>query len=188
MQREHRQEAARSSNSIRLEQMKKRAECVDKLKLLAIQEVKQRFTSDTPQYRATLKNLIIQGMIKLMEEELELMVRQDEVPLVSGMLRECQSEYSEIMLRETTREYECNLTIREDAYLNKDNGGDCGGVILFALNRRIVCSNTLEDRLMQVFEAELPSIRKGLFPRVVATQPRASTEIDEDVLGDLGAK
>ena len=40
--------------------MKKRAECVDKLRLLAIQEVKQRYTSDTPQYRATLKNLIIQ--------------------------------------------------------------------------------------------------------------------------------
>lgn len=40
--------------------MKKRAECVDKLRMLAIQEVKQRYTSDTPQYRATLKNLIIQ--------------------------------------------------------------------------------------------------------------------------------
>mmetsp|Transcript_13798 Transcript_13798/g.17462 ORF Transcript_13798/g.17462 Transcript_13798/m.17462 type:complete len:83 (-) Transcript_13798:507-755(-) len=82
-------------------------------------------------------------MIKLMEDELELMIREDEVPLVSGMLRECQEEYSEIMLRETTREYECNLIIRQDVYLTKENGGECGGVILYAHNRRIVCSNTL---------------------------------------------
>ena len=127
-------------------------------------------------------------MIKLMEDELELMVRQDEVPLVSGMLRECQDEYTEIMLRETTRDYACTLTIREDAYLNESNRGACGGVILLAHNRRIVCSNTLEDRLMQVFEAELPSIRAGLFPKKVARPPRASAEIDEDVLGDLGAR
>ena len=123
-----------------------------------------------------------------MEDELELMVRQDEVPLVSGMIRECQDEYTQIMLQNTTRDYACNLSIREDVFLTKENGGDCGGVILFAHNRRIVCSNTLYDRLLQVFEAELPSIRKGLFPRPPKHQPRASAELDEDVLGDLGAR
>ena len=46
-------------------------------------------------------------MIKLMEDELELMVREDEVPMVLGLLRECQEEYTEIMLRETTRDYVC---------------------------------------------------------------------------------
>lgn len=87
-------------------------------------------------------------MVKLMEDELELMVREDEVPMVLSMLSECQEEYSELMLRETTREYSCRLTVREDKYLSKEYGGECGGVILFAHNRRIVCSNTLEDRLM----------------------------------------
>ena len=104
-------------------------------------------------------------MIKLMEEELELMVREDEVPLVLGMLRECQQEYTEIMLRETKRDYACTLNIREDKYLTKEVGGECGGVILLAHNRRIVCSNTLEDRLMQVFDSQLPMIRHGLFPK-----------------------
>ena len=92
------------------------------------------------------------------------------------------------MLQSTTRDYACTLKIREDIFLTKENRGDCGGVILFAHNRRIVCSNTLEDRLMQVFEAELPSIRKGLFPRQVKQQTRASAELDEDVLVDLGAR
>lgn len=86
-------------------------------------------------------------MIKLMEDELELMVREDEVPMISGLLRECQEEYTEIMLRETTRDYACTLIVREDRYLTKEFGGECGGVILLAHNRRIVCSNTLDDRL-----------------------------------------
>ena len=86
-------------------------------------------------------------MIKLLEDNLELMVREDEVDLVNGMLDECQDEYSELMKRETTRDYATVLTVREDRFLNAENGGRCGGVILYALNRRIVCSNTLEDRL-----------------------------------------
>ena len=104
-------------------------------------------------------------MIKLMEDEIELQVREDEVPLASGLLRECQEEYAQIMLQETKRNYSCTLAVREDKYLTKEQGGECGGVILYAHNRRIVCSNTLEDRLMQMFEAELPFIRQGLFPK-----------------------
>lgn len=104
-------------------------------------------------------------MIKLLEDNLELQVREDEVDLVKGILAECEEEYTEIMKRETTRDYSCSLSVIEDKFLSMDNGGRCGGVILFAHNRRIVCSNTLEDRLNQIFECELPLIRQGLFPR-----------------------
>lgn len=40
--------------------MKRRAECVEKLRILAVQELRHRYTSETPQYRQTLKNLMIQ--------------------------------------------------------------------------------------------------------------------------------
>lgn len=104
-------------------------------------------------------------MIKLLEESLELMVREDEVDLVKGILSECEEEYTDIMKRETTRDYSCSLSVMEDNFLTLENGGRCGGIVLYAHNRRIVCSNTLEDRLNQIFEMELPLIRKGLFPR-----------------------
>ena len=42
-------------------------------------------------------------MIKLLEEDLELKVREDEVGLANSILHECEQEYHEIMLRETTR-------------------------------------------------------------------------------------
>ena len=104
-------------------------------------------------------------MIKLLEEEVELKVREEEVDIVKGMLDECQSKYSEIMLEETKREYSTTLSVVEDQFLTKDDGGLCGGVVLYAHKRRIVVSNTLEDRLNLVFEGELPQLRAGLFPK-----------------------
>lgn len=91
-------------------------------------------------------------MIKLLEDNLELRVREDEVDLVKGILSECEEEYSDIMKRETTRDYSCTLSVIEDSFLTIENGGRCGGVVLYAHRRRIVCSNTLEDRLNQIFE------------------------------------
>ena len=104
-------------------------------------------------------------MIKLLEEEVELMVRESEVDLVEGMVDDCESTFSELMERETGNEYSCKLTVVSDRFLTNENGALCGGVILMAKNRRIVCSNTLEDRLNLVFEQELPLLRAGLFPK-----------------------
>ena len=53
-------------------------------------------------------------MIKLLEEDLELKVREDEVGLANSILHECEQEFHDIMLRETTREYNCTLTVIED--------------------------------------------------------------------------
>jgi len=53
-------------------------------------------------------------MIKLLDDEVELQVREDEVDLVKSLLSECEQEYHDILLRETTREYNCTLTVIED--------------------------------------------------------------------------
>ena len=53
-------------------------------------------------------------MIKLLEENIELQVREDEVSMIKGILRECENEYHEIMKRETTRDYHCTLSVIED--------------------------------------------------------------------------
>lgn len=103
-------------------------------------------------------------MIKLLETNLELKVRKDEVELVKGLLKECEKLYTQTMQYATSREYSCTLTVMEDIFLEDREGGACGGVLLYAHGRRIVVPNTLEDRLNLCFEQELPTIRKGLFP------------------------
>lgn len=104
-------------------------------------------------------------MVKLLEPTLEIKVRKEEVGLAESMLEECETEFSELMERETGTNYSCKLTVIKDMFLDESNGARCGGVILYAKERRIVCSNTLEDRLNLVFELELPRLRHILFPK-----------------------
>ena len=158
-------EVSQKTNQTRLDKMKRRNECMENLRQSAREQMEQDFNKSNPQYVETLKKLIVQGMIKLLEEEVEIKVREEEVSLVQDMLDDCQSQYSEIMLRETKREYKTTLTVIDDKFLTNDDGGRCGGVVLYAHKRRIVCQNTLEDRLNLVFEQELPQLRKGLFPK-----------------------
>ena len=66
---------------------------------------------------------------------------------------------------ETKEEYKCHLTIVESEFLTAEQGGECGGVILYSADRRIVCPNTLKNRLDLCFEELLPVIRKQLFPK-----------------------
>ena len=132
-------EVSQKTNQTRLDKMKRRNECMENLRQSAREQMEQDFNKSNPQYVETLKKLIVQGMIKLLEEEVEIKVREEEVSLVQDMLDDCQSQYSEIMLRETQREYKTTLTVIEDKFLTNDDGGRCGGVVLYAHKRRIVC-------------------------------------------------
>ncbi len=62
------------------------------------------------------------------------------------------------------KEYKTKLTLVDNDFSGLTQGGDCGGVILTSLDRRIVCSNTLQSRLDLCFEELLPQIRGILFP------------------------
>ena len=69
------------------------------------------------------------------------------------------------MLEKTERdEYECTLEVIEGKYLQDEQDQGCGGVILYTENQRIVCPNTLYNRLDLAFEEFLPQIRQTLFP------------------------
>ena len=50
------------------------------------------------------------------------------------------------------KQYKTKLIIRDDAYLNEEEGSEYGGVIMYAHSRRIVVANTLLDRVNLVFE------------------------------------
>lgn len=60
------------------------------------------------------------------------------------------------MKRETKEDYRTTLHIIDSEYLNSETGGECGGVILYNENRKIVCINTLYSRLNLCFEELLP--------------------------------
>lgn len=124
-----------------------------------------------------MKNLIIQGMIKLLEPTLILSCRREDVALVKELIPECQRDFVAIMKKEASgdKEYKTTLQLAESDFLTAENGGACGGVILCSLDKRIVCNNTLQSRLDLCFEELLPQIRKNLFPVPEKEVPQADS-------------
>lgn len=108
-------------------------------------------------------------MIKLLEPELLVRCREEDVKLIKELIPECERQYVEIMTREahSERTYKTKLTLVEGEFLTAAQGGSCGGVILTSLDKRIVCNNTLQFRLELCFEELLPQIRGLLFPEKV---------------------
>ena len=81
------------------------------------------------------------------------------------MIPSLEKEYSTFMAQRTGRdEYECTLKVLEDNFMTPEQDQGCGGIMLYTENSRIVCPNTLINRLDLSFEELLPQIRQTLFP------------------------
>jgi vacuolar-type H+-ATPase subunit E/Vma4 len=73
---------------------------------------------------------------------------------------------------ESDKTYQTKLKLLEGDYLTIEDGGECGGVIMFTTNKKIVCTNTLKSRLDLCFEELLPHIRSHLFPKLKKDEKR----------------
>ena len=144
--------------------MKERNLCLLEVKAMMAERLKKVMKEDRSRYLATVKNLILQSMIKLLEPSLQIKCREEDVSDIQGMTDDLQSQYSEFMRNETGREYECELNVLDDNFMTEAHDKGCGGVMLYTENSRIVVSNTLYARLDLAFEEMLPLIRESLFP------------------------
>lgn len=114
-------------------------------------------------YPQLLQKLIVQGLIKIEEDEVTVFCRGEDVATVGKVLPAAVKEYVDIIKRES------GVTLSPKVVVNKDSSKDLtekshGGVLLTALNGKIVCDNTMSSRLELVYEELLPSIRAILFP------------------------
>ena len=100
-------------------------------------------------------------MVKLLETECFIKVRKDDIDYVKSIVKECESEFVNIMKKETKREYECKLSVLEDEFIEDEYGG----VILMNHDKKIIINNGLKDRLMLTKEHHLPEIKRMLFPK-----------------------
>ncbi|DAZ94009.1 TPA: LOW QUALITY PROTEIN: hypothetical protein N0F65_001620 [Lagenidium giganteum] len=122
------------------------------------------FTSDENKYKALLRDLIVQGLVKLYESEVAIACRAKDVRLVESVLKEATDKYIAIMKREANQDVsrvKVTLNKQEEAMVPATNSG---GVILYAKQGKIVCDNTLDTRLNQVYYDLKPTVRKNLFP------------------------
>jgi vacuolar-type H+-ATPase subunit E/Vma4 len=156
--------ASAKTNETRIKRMACRNDHLQLLREATKAKLISDLAPETDHYKQTVKQLIVQGMIRLLEDEVELKVRAGEEDMINEMLADCESQFSEHMLSETGRDYTTKLTVMTDRHLTVEEGSEFGGVNLYAHGRRIVVANTLQDRMNLVFEMALPQIRKMLFP------------------------
>ena len=110
-----------------------------------------------------------------MEPEVNIRCRKSDAPAVEKILNQAAQEYKQLMKDEVkgfkNKEVPLNLILDSNKYLPEFNEKgetateSCmGGILLHARRGRIVCSNTLDERLQLVYAEAIPEIREKLFP------------------------
>lgn len=141
----------------RVKKMKARDELLEALKKEALEKLANYCKG--PEYPNFLKKLIIQGLIKIEESTVEIQARAEDKAIVQRVLPEAIQEFRQIM---TSAGHTVNpkVTISDTPLSNKVCNG---GVILTALDTRIVLNQTVDERLLIAYTDLMPSVRKGLF-------------------------
>ncbi|KAK8938909.1 V-type proton ATPase subunit E [Platanthera zijinensis] len=121
-------------------------------------------------YKNLLKDLIVQGLVRLKEPAVLLRCREEDLELVDAILDTAKDEYAE-----KAGVHSPEIIVDNDVYLPSAPSHDhthekfcSGGVVLASRDGKIVYENTLDARLDVVFRKKLPEIRKLLYSQVVA--------------------
>jgi len=157
-------------NKQRLEKIKARQEVMQKVAEDAKADlVKEMTNAGTAKTFNT--QLLLQGMLMLLESEVVVRCRQSDVTLVQGCLKAASDQYTQIIKSETGATKTCTLTIDNNNFLppapaaGKDGPSCLGGVVLCCQGSKISVDNTIDMRLNLVMEQAKPAIRSLLFPQ-----------------------
>jgi len=147
-------------NQARLRSLKAREDAVTRV----IADAYRRLTtiSSSPDYENLLVVLIVQALIKLEEPAASVLCREEDERLVKSDIPKAIQQYREL----TARDVKLTLStqrINPVSFEGLETPSCAGGVVLSAQDGKILCNNTLEQRLQTSFEQLLPTIRTILF-------------------------
>ncbi|RKP09416.1 ATPase, V1/A1 complex, subunit E [Thamnocephalis sphaerospora] len=140
-------------NKARLRTLAERENLLNEL-FETVREKLYHIPDDREKYRVLIKDLLLQGFLQLMEEEVSITCREADSTLVQDAIDEAKAEYEKMVQRRISP------VLDPDNHLPKTSAG---GVIIHALGGRIKCANTLESRLELLADLMLPDIRILLF-------------------------
>eukprot|EP00897_Mesotaenium_endlicherianum_P000541 jgi/Mesen1/10488/ME000083S10000 len=130
----------------------------------AAEEELQRVSKDRQAYSKLIKDLILQGLIRLKEPSVLLRCREADVSLVKQVTNQAIKEYeTKTGLGAPQIDVDGKKFLPPAPGPNVTGPTCSGGVAMATKDGRIVCSNTLDARLEIAFKQMLPVIRKSLF-------------------------
>jgi len=157
-------------NKQRLEKIKARQEVMYKVSDDAVAQLRSEMQkADASKKYVT--QLILQGLLMLLESEVTVRCRQSDTALVQGCMMDASAQYAKLIKAETGATKACNLTIDTSTYLpaapvaGRDGPSCLGGIVLACSGGKITIDNTIDMRLKLVMEQAKPAIRGLLFPQ-----------------------
>jgi len=155
-------------NRSRLEKIKARQEVLGKVQEDVTAKL-QKELNDPSKHKKLITNLIAQGLLMLLEDEVTVKCRQCDLQMVQGCLGEAAALYASTIKAQAGVSKTVNLTIDKSGYLpgppTGSAGASCiGGVTLCCAGGLIKVNNTLDERLKLTMELDKPAIRGILFP------------------------
>lgn len=151
--------ASASTATARVRKMKDRDDLLQKLKGEILAKLAKVCKSDA--YPALLKKLIVQGLIKIEEPEVEVAVRPEDKAIVMRVLPEAIQEYRAAMAAAGHTNVNPRVSVSDTPLTNT-----AGGVKLTALQNKIVLDQTVEERAHIAYTDLEPQIREGLFGKL----------------------
>ncbi|XP_051134650.1 V-type proton ATPase subunit E-like [Andrographis paniculata] len=153
-------------NASRLKVLQAQDDLVNAMKEDASKQL-LKVSHDHHHYKHLLKDLIVQGLLRLKEPSVLLRCRREDTHLVESVLDSAKHEYAQ---KEKVHEPEIiidHVHLPPAPSHHNEHGPSCsGGVVLASRDGKIVFENTLDARLDVVFRKKLPEIRRSLFGQV----------------------
>jgi V-type H+-transporting ATPase subunit E len=106
-------------NKLRLQKLKVKIECVNNVFDEARQQLQQRIKGKSNDYKTVIKNLIIQGLIKLLEENVTIFCKKDDYEIVNSVIDQAKTEFLDLLKRESKRykNFDTNIVVDTKYYL-----------------------------------------------------------------------
>lgn len=152
-------EKSTSINKARLKKIEARQACIEKLGLEVSAKLGEVAKAEA-KYKQILIDLIVQGCLKLMEEDVSVKCRAADARVVQSCFAEAQNNYAKIVLKATNVQPKLKLSMDKDTL-----PANClGGVTMVCGGGSISVDNTLDTRLRLCMENDKPALRKMMFP------------------------
>lgn len=156
-------------NKARLKKISARDQVLNEVQQQSAQKL-ATISNDKQKYTQLIIDLIVQGLLRLIEPAVIVKCREIDKDIVESCLDPAAKKYSEILQKECNISKTVKLTLDKSGHYlppppsSNESGRTCsGGVILVSADNRITCDNTLDSRLKLVMQECTPVIRRTLF-------------------------
>lgn len=154
---------SQKTNKLRLEKLKVKIDCVNSVFEDTKTQLTRRLKNNPKEYEKILKDLLVQGFIKLLDERINVICKKEDFQTVKGLLDEAKADFVAKIKGSAKKGYlleKFEVTLDEKYFLPETM---IGGVFMTSFRSKIRVDNTLDKRLELLKQGATPEIRNLLF-------------------------